>query len=250
MLISNKISQNDEAEYLNSLHTSARISGLTHTFYRYPARFSPEFVKESILSLSLEDDVVLDTFMGGGTTIVESLANGRRAIGIDINPLAHFITKVKTTPLSLQDEETIKKWTENIDFNIEDEIKNILVNISKATTTLKYPRQRNFAKCALLNVGQWAIDCRDNIPTLSSLINHFSKQINEMLFGLEELTTSSKHNGIPKNKITKNRQLYLGSLDQLINNTDILKRGSRANLVITSPPYPGRADEKHHFRTG
>ena len=119
MLISNKISQNDEAEYLNSLHTSARISGLTHTFYRYPARFSPEFVKESILSLSLEDDVVLDTFMGGGTTIVESLANGRRAIGIDINPLAHFITKVKTTPLSLQDEETIKKWTENIDFNIE-----------------------------------------------------------------------------------------------------------------------------------
>ena len=38
-----------------------------------------------------------DPFMGGGTTIVEASALGRRAVGTDINSLAVFLTEVKTT---------------------------------------------------------------------------------------------------------------------------------------------------------
>jgi hypothetical protein len=41
--------------------------------------------------------------MGGGTTIVEALSLGRKAIGLDINALSHFVTTVKTTPLSEND---------------------------------------------------------------------------------------------------------------------------------------------------
>lgn len=37
--------------------------------------------------------LVLDPFMGGGTTIVEALRLGCRVIGVDINPVAWFITK-------------------------------------------------------------------------------------------------------------------------------------------------------------
>jgi hypothetical protein len=66
------------------------------------------------LEFSREGDVVFDTFMGGGTTIVEAVVNGRIACGIDINPLAYFIAKVKTTPLSSHDEEAILIWLESI----------------------------------------------------------------------------------------------------------------------------------------
>jgi hypothetical protein len=34
--------------------------------------------------------------MGGGTVIVEAVALGRKAIGIDLNSLAHFVATVKT----------------------------------------------------------------------------------------------------------------------------------------------------------
>ncbi len=65
--------------------STKNISGLTHCFYNYPARFSPKFANTIIRQFSKPGDVVLDPFMGGGTTIVEAMALGRRAIGIDIN---------------------------------------------------------------------------------------------------------------------------------------------------------------------
>src|SRR5438477_3221411 len=73
------------------------VAGLTHNFYRYPARFSPKFVRATIEAFSVPGDLVLDPFMGGGTTLVEALALGRHAIGTDISSLAAFISEAKTT---------------------------------------------------------------------------------------------------------------------------------------------------------
>ena len=42
------------------------VSGLTHCFYRYPARFSPLFVASAIEAFSQPGDTVLDPDMGGG----------------------------------------------------------------------------------------------------------------------------------------------------------------------------------------
>src|SRR4030065_332151 len=109
-------SLNDELELIRSLYSEKRVSGLTHNFYRYPARFSPEFAREIILNFTAEDDCVLDAFMGSGTTIVEEIANGRNAIGVDINPLSCFITKVKTTPLSKRDKGKILEWVDRVNF--------------------------------------------------------------------------------------------------------------------------------------
>src|SRR2546425_5945870 len=46
--------------------------------------------------------VVLDPFMGGGTSIVESVKVGARAIGIDVDPIAWFVTKKELDPCDLQ----------------------------------------------------------------------------------------------------------------------------------------------------
>jgi hypothetical protein len=90
-------------ELMAAIAADDPVSGHTHSFYRYPARFSPLFVREVIRQFSRPGEVVLDPFMGGGTTIVEALAQGRKAIGIDLNSLAHFVSTVKTTPLSVPD---------------------------------------------------------------------------------------------------------------------------------------------------
>ena len=54
----------------------SQIRGLTHCFYRYPARFSPTFAGAAIEAFSRPGQVVFDPFMGGGTTIVEAMVRG------------------------------------------------------------------------------------------------------------------------------------------------------------------------------
>lgn len=103
-----------QAEFLEALHSREPVVGLTHEFYRYPARFSPLFVRAAITFFTKPGDIILDPFMGGGTTLVEASALGRNAIGIDINNLAIFIARVKTTLLSESDFSEIIGWSEKL----------------------------------------------------------------------------------------------------------------------------------------
>jgi len=54
---------------------------------------------ELIKHYSKQNDIILDPFCGGGVTVVESLALGRKAIGVDVNPLATYVTRMEILPL-------------------------------------------------------------------------------------------------------------------------------------------------------
>lgn len=73
-----------------------RASHLIHT---YPAKLLMHipyfFLNNSIFSKP--GDIVLDPFSGSGTVLLESILSGRNALGVDANPLARLISKVKTT---------------------------------------------------------------------------------------------------------------------------------------------------------
>lgn len=62
---------------------------------KYRGNFSPYIAKNIILRYSNENDLVLDQFVGGGTTLIECKLNNRNAIGIDISSNAVEITKNK-----------------------------------------------------------------------------------------------------------------------------------------------------------
>lgn len=62
---------------------------------KYRGNWSPYIPRNVILRYSKEGDIVLDQFVGGGTTLVEAKLTNRNAIGIDINPNAIEITKNK-----------------------------------------------------------------------------------------------------------------------------------------------------------
>lgn len=107
-----------ERSGLEDLITAARdaapVSGLTHNFYRYPARFSPVFVRAVILALSEPGDWVMDPFAGGGTTLVEALAAGRNVLGIDVSGLAAFVCEAKTLVLDCGDAEALWRWARRL----------------------------------------------------------------------------------------------------------------------------------------
>lgn len=62
---------------------------------KYRGNFSPYVAKNIILRYSKPNDLILDQFVGGGTTLIECKLNQRNAIGVDINPNAVKITTDK-----------------------------------------------------------------------------------------------------------------------------------------------------------
>lgn len=242
-----------QALTVDSIHSTQRVQGFTHNFYRYPARFSPEFAREVIEKFSRRDDCILDIFMGGGTSIVEAIAAGRKVIGVDINSLALFITEVKTTPLSLEDQRTILEWVDRFNIaevppkcdqpndprlkNLPDTLTNLIITAIENLVYLRLPRQRRFVKCALLKVGQCAVDFRET-PTRAEIMTRLAKEIRQMLLDMDSLATAARKAGIYKNKITKARVLIEGSITDQTTIRTIAEYG-QPRLILTSPPYPG-----------
>lgn len=65
----------------------------------YPGNCSPKVVRNLLLKYSKENDLILDQFVGSGTTIIEALLLNRRAIGIDINDIPLNISKSRVEGL-------------------------------------------------------------------------------------------------------------------------------------------------------
>ena len=66
-----------------------------HRWFRYREGFSPALI--GALDLGRR---ILDPFCGSGSIMVGAAQQGRAALGIDVNPLATFVARVKLSPLS------------------------------------------------------------------------------------------------------------------------------------------------------
>jgi len=249
---------NDEIERLKiAVQAKDNINGLTHTYYKYPARFSPKFVREVIDVFSKKGDVILDPFVGGGTTLVESLASNRHSIGFDVSPIASFVSEAKTAILDQSDFNLISKWAEsalekriadyiptrtfydddgylnNLPWRIRLSVELILDDIE----LLKLTKHKRFAKCVLLKTAQWAIDCRKKNPTTKDFKQKFSQNLKICFKGARELAGAiakySTNNTLP-------HCICVNGSSESINETEAFKTlPAKPKLVVTSPPYVG-----------
>jgi DNA modification methylase len=72
----------------------------SHDVHAFAAKFPPQLPRTFIQGLTRPGDRVLDPMMGSGTAVVEALLAGRQGIGLDLDPLALLLSRVKTRPLS------------------------------------------------------------------------------------------------------------------------------------------------------
>jgi hypothetical protein len=74
-----------------------------HAFFNYPAMMVPQ-VQGALLDAWIASDpdhkVVLDPFAGSGTVMTEAMLRGLDFRGVDINPLAILLLRVKARPLA------------------------------------------------------------------------------------------------------------------------------------------------------
>lgn len=52
----------------------------------HPAQFPEALVERCVLVSTNENDIILDPFMGSGTTAKVAISHGRRVVGFEINP--------------------------------------------------------------------------------------------------------------------------------------------------------------------
>jgi SAM-dependent methyltransferase len=65
----------------------------------HPCRYPSQIPSVVVGRLTEPGDLVLDPFLGSGTTLTEAQRLGRRGVGVDINPVATLVAKAKLSQL-------------------------------------------------------------------------------------------------------------------------------------------------------
>ncbi len=96
--------EKEQEGFVNWDFREADTKQFTHGIHTYPAMMIPQIARRLIYLYGKDAKTLLDPFMGSGTSLVEaSLTNQiKEAYGFDLNPLAFLISKVKTTPLNIE----------------------------------------------------------------------------------------------------------------------------------------------------
>lgn len=245
-----------EAALLAGARDAEPVKGLTHGFYKYPARFSPRFARAAIETFTKPGDLVLDNHVGGGTTLVEALATGRHAIGVDISPLAEFVATVKTTVYSETELDRLQVWArrlpgainirkssihfadyadrgyyKHLDHPSRWRLRKAIEQGLGAAIRLDSPRLENFGRCVVLRTAQWALDGRAKLPSLADFRNMLEVVATEMVEGAYSLRAVVP---TPRPNVAVINRSSAG----LEKDARLLKWNA-PRLVLTSPPYPG-----------
>lgn len=77
---------------------SSQRSGHALHEISYHGCFKPELARFFIEKFTKLGDVVFDPFMGRGTTLLEAALLGRKAAGVDANPLGEMLVRLRLNP--------------------------------------------------------------------------------------------------------------------------------------------------------
>jgi hypothetical protein len=233
------------------------VRGLTHCYYKYPARFSPSFARAAIETFTRPGDICFDPHVGGGTTLVEAIAAGREAVGVDISTLAEFVSSVKCTVFSEEELDELERWAgvvsasvdihkpstalsdyhelgyyKHLDHPSRWRLRKAIEQSLASAISLGTPRMESFGRCVVLRTSQWALDGRSKRATIGDFRRVLGDTAIDMVRGARDLRASVQANG--QHSATILRRSAAG-----IEHHAGLRTLRAPRLVVTSPPYPG-----------
>jgi len=225
----------------------------THGIHTYPAMFIPQVGRRLLETYSKEGDTICDIFCGSGSSLVESRLLGRNAYGIDLNPLAIFLAKAKTTPINpqkltkeyfallerfenIKDSEIQRPDFKNLDFWFKDAVIVKLAKLKKAIIEIKDETIQNFLMIALSETVRYSSNTKTGEFKLvrikgeklekhnPNVLTIFRKNAEKNIAGMTDFYKDAK-----KDSWTK-----------IIYSDSSKDSGIKANsidCIITSPPY-------------
>ena len=101
---------------------NARAHDAMHLQHKYWSRKPINVVRKHIEAATRPGELVLDPFCGSGTSVSQALITGRKAVGIDLNPMAIFIARNTITRADLG---KIQAIFDTIKKNVKDEIEKL-----------------------------------------------------------------------------------------------------------------------------
>lgn len=225
----------------------------THGFHTYPAMFIPQVARRLLLTYSKKGDTICDIFCGSGTALVESRLLGHNSYGIDLNPLAVFLAKAKTTPIDPQiiSKEYIKLLTrineiknteiekprfKNIEFWFKDKVIVELAKIKKSIKEIKNKNIKDFFLVAFSETVRKSSNTKNGEFKLvrikkedlenynPNVLEIFKQKVESNIKGMEEF-----YRDVDKKTWAK---IILGDSSK----DNGIKKNS-IDCIITSPPY-------------
>lgn len=212
----------------------------------YPAKFIGEIPRALMSALPCPPGTfVFDPFAGSGTTLMEAQRMGLPTVGVDLNPIACLISRVKTSPrpgglveiacdisANASQIQSAQKWEiPNVDHWFKPEIQGAISSLLGQISSVADP------------------SCHDALRlALSSILVRVSNQDSDTRYAAVEKGTTREavFTGFVAAAQKLDRALgergwEIGPAKVIEGNTLTVapeQLGGRVGLVITSPPYP------------
>lgn len=219
-----------------------------HNLHPYPAKFIPEIPRALIEILSPpKSSTIFDPFCGSGVTLVEAQRHGYESIGVDLNPIACLLSRVKTSKVpnnlshtaqkiltaandllgqtSLPEIPNLDHWFKK---EVQVEISALLESINQSRVTIRTKEALLLSLSSIIvRVSNQDSDTRYAAVKKTfkpgDVCLHFEKAISKLI-----ASSNSNFNGYAAAKIVNKDILHV--VPQEI--------GDNVGLVVTSPPYP------------
>ena len=218
------------------------ITAKTHPshymMHKYWGRKPHNVVSDYILNFTKSGEVVLDPFMGSGVVVIESLKNNRKAIGIDLNPMACFITKNTINKIDVKDFEKTFEYIYEKNYKKFSELYNTKCPKCGEITAFENSiwDQEEFLKIKALchNCGKFTkkIESYDqDILKKSERVFYKLDKENKIFYPKDEILKFVKRNGKTRLNqfFTKRSLVVLGSI---IKDIHKIKNQNTKNLVL------------------
>jgi len=234
-------------------YKSEKTKTYTHGIHTYPAMFIPQVARRLLENYSQQGETVCDIFCGSGTSLVESKLLGRNAYGIDLNPLAIFLARAKTTPINpsvltseylklladigkIKNEEIEKPIFNNIDFWFKERVVIQLAKIKKAILKIKNQDIQNYFMASFSETVRLSSNTKNGEFKLFRIEKDKLENYNPDVLGIFKKKTEANIRGMADFYKDADKKAWTKIIYGDSSKNNNVKDGS-IDFLITSPPY-------------
>jgi len=233
----------------------------THGFHSYPAIMIPQVAGSLIDKYGKQGKLLFDPYCGSGTSLVEASLRGIDSIGMDLNPLARLISKVKTTVLDLKKlDKYIKGFVNlsfqqgfgvplirnidipkfyNIDFWFDKKVQKKLALIKYFISEIKDPDISDFFKIAFSQTVRECSWTRNGEFKLYRITENKREKFNHDVFSIMQTKLIKAQKGL-KDFIREkkgNAKVEIYDFNTVENSPIEIFQKRKVDIIVTSPPY-------------